>query len=106
MKKLFLGISIMMLALCVNNSSAQTFVREGNTFKSVTKRAVADTLLTNLTVEDSKSKHLYPIILNKASGRCWCWRKSSRTGKMYKRYLSADIAREVCKSYNVTYKEK
>ena len=38
MKKLFICI-IMMMCLCVNNSSAQSVVKSGNTFKSI-KNAV------------------------------------------------------------------
>ena len=110
MKKIIFSI-IMMLALGVNNSStyAQSVVRNGNTFKvessGRSSSSKADTLLTSFKFEDSKGT-LYPIIVNKQSGRCWVWRKSGKTGKMYKSYLPEDVAKQVCKELGVTYVPK
>lgn len=102
MKKLILCIS-MMLA-CGPVSNAQSVVKEGMTFKSVTKpsKAKADTLLTDYKFQDSKGL-LYPIIVNKQSGRCWIWKKSGKTGRMYKQYMKEDVSRAVCKELGVTY---
>lgn len=105
MKKIIFSI-IMILALGVNDSNiyAQRVVREGMTFKQVSKSssAKADTLLTTFRYEDSKGLQ-YPIIINKQSGRCWIWRKSNKTGKMYKSYLSEDICKQVCKELGIQY---
>lgn len=107
MKKFFIGI-IMMLALGVNNSSlfAQSVVREGKTFKSVgTNRAAKDTLVTSFTFEDSKGNK-YPIIINKGSGRCYCYKVSSKTGKPYKFYMKREVSQTICKELGITYIEK
>lgn len=103
MKKLF--IAAMMLFSLSMVSQAQSVVREGMTFKQVSnssRGSKADTLLTSFKFEDSKGV-LYPIIVNKQSGRCWIWRKSGKTGKMYKSYISEDIAKQVCKELGITY---
>ena len=51
MKKLFVCI-IMMMCLCVNNSSAQNVVKSGNTF-SIKNTTKGDTLVTKFFFEDS-----------------------------------------------------
>lgn len=105
MKKLFIA-AIMLFSLNAD-IQAQSVVREGMTFKSVTKssKAKADTLLTAYKWEDSKGLQ-YPIIINKSTGRCWVWRKSGKTGKMYKSYVTEDIAKQVCKELGITYVPK
>ena len=102
MKKLVMCITMMLACGLVSN--AQSVVREGMTFKLVTKssKAKADTLLTDYKFQDSKGL-LYPIIVNKQSGRCWIWKKSGKTGRMYKQYMKEDVSRAVCKELGVTY---
>lgn len=104
MRKLIIT-ALMLLGLSIG-VQAQSVVREGMTFKSVTKssNAKADTLLTAYKFEDSKGT-LYPIIVNKQTGRCWVWKKSSKTGKIYKMYVSTEIAKTVCKELGINYKE-
>lgn len=104
MKKIIIA-AIMLLGLTMG-VQAQSVVREGMTFKSVTKssKSKADTLLTSYKFEDSKGL-LYPIIVNKQTGRCWVWKKSGKTGRMYKMYVNAEIAKTVCKELNIDYKE-
>jgi hypothetical protein len=104
MKRIILAaIVLFSLSLGVQ---AQSVVREGMTFKAVTKssKVKADTLLTSYKFEDSKGL-LYPIIVNKQTGRCWIWKKSGKTGRMYKMYVNAEIAKTVCKELNINYKE-
>lgn len=105
MKKLI--IAAIMLLSWNAGVQAQDVIKEGMTFKSVTKssKAKADTLLTAYKFEDSKGLQ-YPIIVNRQTGRCWIWKKSSKTGKMYKMYMKPDVAKEVCKELNINYKEK
>lgn len=102
-------ISIIMMLACVNNSSiyAQSIVREGKTFKQVSTRNTAkkDTLVTGYQFEDSKSIK-YPIIINKSSGRCYIWKKSSKTGKLYKQYMKDEVSRSISKELNINYKQK
>ena len=104
MKKLLFA-ALMMLTLCVNNSSAQNVVKNGNTFKSVKSTAKGDTLLTKFFFEDSKGNK-YPIIVMKKSGRCYVWKKSGKTGKLYKQYMKPEVSKAVCKEVGINYKEK
>lgn len=108
MKKTILA-TIMLLALSVNNSStyAQSVVREGKTFKQVSTKntTTRDTLVTTFLFEDSKGAK-YPIIINKSSGRCYIWKKSGKTGKLYKMYMKEEVSRSVSKELNINYKEK
>lgn len=108
MKKLLIA-AVMLLALGANNSStyAQSFTRSGKTFKQSSTKGTAkkDTLLTSYTFEDSKGIS-YPIVINRSSGRCYIWKKSSKTGKLYKMYMKEEISRQVAKELNINYKEK
>lgn len=106
MKKWLFSI-IMMLTLGVNNSNiyAQNVVKNGNTFKSVKNTTKGDTLLTKFFFEDSKGNK-YPIIVMKKSGRCYVWKKSGKTGKLYKQYMKPEVSKAVCKETGITYKEK
>ena len=104
MKKLFIT-AIMLLSLNVG-VQAQSVVRNGNTFESATSsKTKADTLLTAYKFEDSKGIQ-YPIIINKTSGRCWIWKKSGKTGKMYKQYLNEEVFKAVCSELGITYVPK
>ena len=106
MKKLIFAV-VMLLAFGIQNTNAQSVVRNGNTFKSVSSssRTSRDTLATKFMWEDSKGNK-YPIIVNKKSGSCYVWRKSAKTGKMYKSYLGAEVSQAVCKELGITYISK
>lgn len=107
MKK-FIFAAIMLLVVCGNCVNAQEVKREGNTFSFVSNgrsKAPKDTLQTQYDFADSKGNH-YPIVINKSSGRCYIWKTSSKTGKLYKQYMKEEISREVCKLVGITYVEK
>ena len=107
MKKIILAVAIL-LAFGIQNTNAQSVVRNGNTFKSVSSnssRTSRDTIATKFEWEDSKGNK-YPIIVNKGSGACYVWRKSAKTGKMYKSYLGAEVSQAVCKELGITYVPK
>ena len=107
MKKLIFAV-VILLAFGVQNINAQSVVRNGNTFKSVSSgssRTAKDTFATKFKWEDSKGNK-YPIIVNKSSGACYVWRKSAKTGKMYKSYLGAEVSQAVCKELGITYVPK
>ena len=107
MKKLIFAV-VMLLAFGIQNTNAQSVVRNGNTFKSVSSnssRTSRDTLATKFEWEDSKGNK-YPIIVNKGSGACYVWRKSAKTGKMYKSYLGAEVSQAVCKKLGIAYVPK
>ena len=77
-------------------------VRNGNTFSIKNPK---DTLVTKYKFSDSKG-NAYPIIIIKQNGRCYVWKKSKKTGKMYKYYLSgknAEIAKTIAKELGITY---
>ena len=99
-------ISIIMMLACVNNSNiyAQSVTRVGNTFKSSSIRTThkADTLVTKFTFQDSKGIE-YPIIVNKGSGACYVWKKSGKTGKLYRQYMKPEISQAVCKELDIKY---
>ena len=107
MKKIIIAV-VMLLAFGIQNTNAQSVVRNGNTFKSVSSnssRASRDTIATKFEWEDSKGNK-YPIIVNKGSGACYVWRKSAKTGKMYKSYLGAKVSQAVCKELGIIYVPK
>ena len=107
MKRLFICI-IMMLCLGVNSSNSQNVERKGKTFKQINKGRTmykADTLVTAFIFEDSKSNK-YPIIVNKGSGSCYVWKKSGKTGKLYKMYMKPEISQAVCKELKIQYKPR
>ena len=104
MKKLFFAIAIAMAS--VFNVSAQSYVREGNTFvqQSNTNRSQSTATKTKYTWKDKEGK-AYPIYLSK-NGRAYVMRVSKKTGNEYKFYLGEDISRQVCKEMGVVYVEK
>ena len=107
MKKIILAVAIL-LTFGIQNTNAQSVVKNGNTFKLVSSgssRAAKDTLATKFEWEDSKGNK-YLIIVNKGSGACYVWRKSAKTGKMYKSYLGAEVSQTVCKELGIAYVPK
>lgn len=99
---------MMLIALCgmffiAAHSNAQSVVRKGNNFSQVSN-TTRDTLETEYTFTDSKGV-VYPIIINKATGRCYVWRVSSKTQKGYRAYLKAEISQTIAKELGVEYKE-
>ena len=97
-------ISILMMFCGMNNSSAQSVVFNNGIFKAAKTKATKDTLVTAFKWEDSKGKQ-YPIIINKANGKCYTWRKSSKTGKLYKSYLPKELSKQVASKLNIAYKD-
>lgn len=104
MRKLFFA-AIMLLSL--NIGVQAQIVRDGKTFTVSNKhqKAKADTLITAFEFQDSKGTK-YPIIINKVSGRCYVWKTSSKTGKLYKQYMKEEVSREIAKELQIAYKEK
>lgn len=100
MKKIILAV---FTALSVLSMSAQVS-RNGNTFKAVSNHSVKDTVVTQYEYEDFKGEK-YPIIVNKSTGSCYYWRVS-KNGRLYRQYLKAEIAEEICKELGITRKAK
>lgn len=106
--KNLLFIAVLTAFMGVNNSiSHADVIKTGITFKQVSTRSsgVRDTIVTKYFYEDSKSNK-YPIIINKKSGACYIWKKSGKTGKMYRQYMSSEISSEVSKEYGINYVPK
>lgn len=95
MKKL---IFCLFMALLSCTSYAQV-AREGNTFKSTTTQVTkSEGQQTKYTWEDKKGNK-YPIYITK-SGAVYINRKSTKTGKNYKQYLSKEVKEQIQKELN------
>lgn len=95
MKKLILCL---FMALVSYTSYAQV-AREGNTFKSTTSQTTkSEGQQTKYTWQDNKG-NTYPIYITK-SGAVYVNRKSAKTGKDYKQYLSKEIKEQIQKELN------
>ena len=85
---------------------AQTSYRlEGNIFYQEKVIKTKDTLTTSYKISFGDSQE-YPIIINKDDGRCYIWRKSKQSGKLYKYYLCEEICIKVCELTGITYSYK
>ena len=106
MKKLVI-LAVMTILGMVAAFGQSTINVEGNIIKSVKTQIThkADTLVTTYQYEDSKGNR-YPIIINRNSGRCYVWKTSSKTGKLYKMYCNEETSRFVAKQTNIPYVEK
>ena len=95
MKKL---IFCLFIALVSCTSYAQV-AREGNTFKSITTQTTkSEGQQTKYTWEDKKGNK-YPIYITKR-GAVYINRKSAKTGKDYKQYLSKEVKEQIQKELN------
>lgn len=95
MKKLILCL---FMALLSYTSYAQV-AREGNTFKSTTTQTTkSEGQQTKYTWEDKKGNK-YPIYITK-SGAVYINRKSAKTGKNYRQYLSKEVREQIHKELN------
>lgn len=100
MKTLFV-ILFVAIATCVNAN----VTRNGNVFSTKSTRTAKDTLVTKYQYQDASGK-AYPIIIIKSNGKCYVWKKSKKTGKMYKYYLSgknAEISKTIAKELGIPY---
>lgn len=103
MKKFFIA-AIMLLALGVNNSNAQSVERSGKTFTQVTTSKKSEPIKTDYTWKDSKGIE-YPIYISK-SGACFIIRISKKTGKEYKYYLPKEVSAQIANELGIEYKPK
>lgn len=90
-----LAIIVLILGfLAISNGlTAQNVRLKGNTF--VQQSNNADSISTGYYYQDSQGLK-YPVYLSQKS-KAYCWLKSKKTGKMYKRYLPK-ITKELLKS--------
>ena len=79
--------------------------REGNTFKSTTSQTTkSEGQQTKYTWQDKKGNK-YPIYITK-SGAVHVNRKSTKTGKDYKQYLSKEIKEQIQRSLTLRNHEE
>lgn len=82
--RIFAIIVLMLGFLAISNGlTAQNVKLEGNTF--VQQSSNADSVSTGYYYQDSQG-FKYPVFLS-SKGKAYCWLKSKKTGKTYKRYL-------------------
>lgn len=103
--KNYLIAAIMLLVLCVNNSStyAQNVKREGTTFVVSSSKKSPEPTKTKFTWKVGDTE--YPIYIN-ASGSCYIIKISKKTGKEYKQYLHKEVCAEISKELGIEYKPK
>ena len=91
-------IFCLFIALLSYTSYAQV-AREDNTFKSITTQTTkSEGQQTKYTWEDKKGNK-YPIYITK-NGAVYINRKSAKTGKDYKQYLSKEVKEQIQKELN------
>lgn len=88
---------LLVAAMFYMTTNAQV-TRNGNTFKSEISKTKNEGSPTKFTWEDSKGNK-YPIYITK-SGACYINKKSSKTGKEYKQYLSKEVKEQIQKEVN------
>lgn len=91
------------IVIAAAQSSPAKVERHGNTFSEV-KQKTSEIILTDYFY--STGDKTYQIFINKASGRCFINKVSSRTGKSYRYYLPEPVCREICKEMNIVYVDK
>lgn len=97
MKRLIVTSIAMLLAV---SAFAQTYVRNGKEYSSVSKaRSSSEGRKTGYTWKDSKG-NVYDIYISDR-GSCYIIRTSSKTGKQYKSYLSKEVSAEIAKELGV-----
>ena len=95
-------ITCMVLITAAQSSPAKV-ERHGNTFSEV-KTKTSEIVLTDYFY--STGGQTYQIYINKASGRCFINKVSSKTGKTYRYYLPEVICREICREMQIVYADK
>ena len=95
MKKL---IFCLFMALLSCTSYAQV-TREGNIFKVATSQTTKSEGQQTKYIWEDKKGNKYPIYITK-SGAVYINRKSAKTGKKYKQYLSKEIREQIQKELN------
>lgn len=79
------GFIVLILGLLAISSGlkAQNVVLKGKTF--VQQTAVGDSTATEYYYQDLQGNK-YPVFLS-SKGKAYCWVKSKKTGKLYRKYL-------------------
>lgn len=80
-----LGIIVLILGFLAiaHGLRGQNVVLKGNTF--IQQTTTGDSVKTNFYYQDLQG-FKYPVFLS-SKGKAYCWLRSKKTGKMYRRYL-------------------
>lgn len=110
MKKLLIAVVLFIAAFSGlnahdNNKSNNNVTREGKTFIALSsaKKSNGESVKTEYSYTDTDGK-TYEIWLSK-NGRAYIKRVSAKTDKEYKKYLSEEISRQICKELGKEYIE-
>lgn len=100
---------LLLITVCcgiIANADDKKFKCENNTYSSTGRVNTNSSapILTGFEWTDSKGNK-YPIYIS-ASGSCYIFKTSSKTGKEYKQYLSPDISKDICAKLGREYKGK
>lgn len=76
---------VLMVFFYTPRTRAQNVVRKGNVFIQVDNKNKKDSIDTGMYYQDA-SGNKYPIFLS-TKRKAYCWLKSKKTGKLYRRYL-------------------
>ena len=85
-------------------SSAQSYRIDGKTIIEQKQSKAANEIKTGFTLQSDGVT--YDVYMNTNSTRCYVYKTSKKTGKQYKKYLSEEIEREICKALNIEYKPR
>lgn len=98
-------IAMAMLMVVTMTASAQSVVRNGNTFSAAPaqpKERVKDTVVTKYTYQTRNGKE-YKIIVNRKSGSCYIYKPGMKTPRQY---MNKEIKAQICKEMGITIKSK
>ena len=104
MKKFFIMVALVLGTMtAVANDSTHVVIREGNNFSfaQTQKKGKSETKTEyTFTINDKA----YDVYIS-GNGRCYIYRVSQKTGKVYKSYLPEEVARTICNELGVEYVE-
>lgn len=84
--------------------SAQSYTIDGKTIIEQKQSKTANEIKTDFTLQSGDVT--YDVYMNTNSTRCYVYVTSKKTGKPYKKYLTEEVEREICKSLNIEYKPR
>lgn len=96
-------IFIFILSLVPFICNAQDYKRNGNVFESTkVVKTKEEPIKTDYIYKDSDNL-TYTIYMS-SNGSCFIIKSSKKSGKEYRKYLGADISKEICKERGIEYK--
>ena len=101
---------LLLITICcgmvANADGDKSFKCENNTYSSTGRVNTNSSapIPTGFEWTDSKGNK-YPIYIS-ASGSCYVFKTSSKTGKEYKQYLKPEISQDICAKLGREYKGK